>query len=378
MSRYVLAASLLGLWVALAAAQETVPPSTGDAPATVGAKTSPRRAKLSSEHCAECHPAIVKEWSETMHRNSTLDRDPLFRVMHAKAQKVLGEKANQKCSNCHYPPWAGIGVTVDVPVEGVSCVVCHEIAPGHPDERLAGKRVARLAVKAPRGVAPEEAVCLRCHEDLSSPAGHPVCTTGAEADDAMAGLCVDCHMPSAEGPPTEGSDSDTHRSHRFPGSRDAAMLASAVRLSVAVKGSGGDRKIEVTVESGDVGHDVPTGTPMRSLVLRVEALDEKSTVIWRNAGDDPLNEDPKAVFQMIFRDDEGRGPVPPFMSRKAGEDRRLDAGGERVVSYPLPPKTAKVRALLEYHLAPAALLEAAGLPPEARQPRVIARAQADL
>jgi hypothetical protein len=66
--------------------------------------------------------------------------------------------------------------------------------------------------------------------------------------------CQDCHMP-------EGA-------HSFPGAHDPQLVASAIEVRVR---RDPDRSIEASLWTQNVGHDVPTGDPFRSLVLHLAA-----------------------------------------------------------------------------------------------------------
>lgn len=346
----------------------------GEAEATAPAPPPPR-ATLSAEGCAACHPAIADEWRASMHAQSTKETDPLYRAMVAKAEATLGEKARAGCSRCHYPEWAGAPPEAGVVVEGVSCVVCHVLAPKHPEERLEDGRLARLAGGDVARYGAEK-LCIQCHGTLKTPEGHPVCSTGPESDQALAGNCTDCHMAEAKGAPTKGVDKPSHASHGFPGGRSERLLRTAATVSLSFEGAGPAREIVANVEAGEVGHFVPTGTPMRSMVLTVTAFGADDVELWRNHAGAPLTEAPDALFQLVFSDREGNRPVPGFLAYGKGVDRRLRTDGPRAFRYPLPKDTKRVTAVLTYHLGPAKLLEAAGAPEAWRRPVVVAEAEA--
>ncbi len=366
------------LFLILAAAVAPRSPARAGAPAEPAPLPAPpERAQLPVARCGACHRTIVDEWRGALHAASTAETNGLYRIMQQKARAALGPPADARCSRCHYPPWAGIGQAPAVPVEGVSCIVCHEVAVGHPGKRLPDGKAARLAVP-PDAADPAEALCLSCHDVLRSPAGHPVCTTGPEAQAARAGRCVDCHMGKEAGPQRLGAAGREHRRHDFPGGRSAALLAQAVTLSlrrVAPAAGGAEAAVEAIVQTGEVGHAVPTGTPMRSLALRVVAYDAADNVLWQNAGALPTAGSPDAVFQHVFTGPNGERPVPPFLSALPGDDRRLHPGTPHILRYSVPAGTHRVTATLAYSRGPAPLLEAAGLPESERLPREMARAE---
>ena len=127
----------------------------------------------------------------------------------------------------------------------------------------------------------------------------------------------------------------------------------------------------VTIKTGDTGHSVPTGSPMRSLTLRVESAGKDRKIIWRNIHTDGLKDDPKAVFMRVFADAAGRRPVPPFMSKGPPMDNRLKAGGTRVLRYAVPAGARIMRVRLEYRLAPEKIMGAAGFSPRRMRPFLV-------
>lgn len=334
----------------------------------------PDYALRDSTDCSNCHGTIVSEWRNSLHARSTYERDPLYRVMRQKALRAMGDSAERACSVCHYPPWADKLRAAGVPgkdIEGVGCTVCHRVHAKHPDETLARGKHAVFATVVP-GVDGPDGLCLTCHAELKNAAGHPVCTTGAEAREVAAGTCVSCHMAKAAGPGTNSSGANDHRSHRFSSAYDAKILKTAAKLELAVQMDAGTRYLMVSVKAGAIGHSLPTGTPMRSVVLRVEALDDEFAVIWKNVDQDPLKEDPDAVFARVFQDKDGNRPVPPFLAVGPGTDTRIVPGEIRRLRYAIPDGARSARATLLYSRGPAKLLNAAGLPESALKPTVIA------
>jgi hypothetical protein len=336
-------------------------------PAHAPPAAAPRRAAT----CGRCHAAIFADWQASFHARSTAETNPLYRALLGRARGVLGEQADAACSRCHTPAAAdGSGTAT----EGVTCVVCHLVPAGHPDERLPGGRRTRLAGGGD-GPGGATATCLVCHDVLASPEGHPVCSTGPEARAAGAGDCVDCHMPERKGPPVAGADARSHAGHGFPASRSPEVLREAATLTLSFGEGAGGRTVDVTVTAGEVGHAVPTGAPLRSLVLTVSALDADGKELWRNHAGEPLTQAPEALFQHVLSDAQGNRPVPAFLAHGPGDDRRLAPGTPRLVRYPLPAGAGTVRAVLTYHLAPAPLLAAAEAPPEWSTPVVVAAAE---
>jgi hypothetical protein len=307
-----------------------------------------------------------------MHGNSTLDKDPVYALMFAKAKAAVGDKVEKSCMKCHNPY---LNPTSDMQVssaEGVTCVVCHALAEVHP---ASAPSAVLDPTRSPKGLA--QTLCLSCHAERKTGKGVPICITGSENEHAGAAMCVDCHMPLKDGPPSMGSKEPQHRSHEFPGGHDPALVASAATLEVVIDKD--KNEIVATIKPAALGHSLPTGNPMRHIILNVVASDAKGAELWRNrpAGD-PLLKDRDSVFMRAFANAEGKSPVPPFASQGEPSDNRLLAGEPRELRYPLPKGAAKLSATLHYHLAPAKILEEAKAPPHWIAPVEIAKVEVEL
>ena len=350
---------------------ELVAPSTaraafaGEAAPTEPVAGMPPWAHRPAEDCARCHTSIAEEWRSSMHAHSTAAADPLYRALLGRALEKLGPKAEKRCSGCHYPDWREIAEANHVEIEGVTCVVCHEVHPRHPEQTIPWTFARRHPDHAG-----STGLCLSCHAELAAPDGRPVCTTGDEAK-AVAGDCVDCHMESADGLVTIGREESTHASHRMRGGHWPEMVRLAASVKLEVRGDGAASEVVLTVEAGELGHAFPTGTPLRSAVARVEAFDAAGASIWRNAPENPYEAPPGALFARLFPGPDGKNPVPPFATSAKPVDTRLEPEGSRVLRYPLPRKAARLRAWLEYRLAPGPLLERIGAPDAWRKAIVV-------
>lgn len=324
----------------------------------------------SAEACESCHPVIVSEWRESMHARSTAKADPIYALVRGMADETLGDKA-KACQGCHYASASAPDELADAGDVGVTCAVCHRLADGHPSATLASGRHSELA-REHEGDRSAQGVCLSCHAELRTGAGVPVCTTGEETALAKAGPCIDCHMAASPGAPSTSKKVETHRSHRFPGGHVPDFLRAAATIGVARI----NKEVVVNVTHAKAGHAVPTGNPLRFLVARVEQLDASGAVIWTNIEGDAMPPlDSGAVFMKVFASADGKKPVPPFRSSGPPTDSRLAPGADKELRYPLAEKAAKVRAVLEYHLAPRAILDGAKLSTE---PAIMDRRELEL
>jgi hypothetical protein len=222
------------------------------------------------------------------------------------------------CAACHVPAPAarpGMAYAVDpnlvsgVEAEGVFCEFCHKIgdvtlnpSTGLPYPNMPGvlslrlyrpeegqqlffgnfddvsRRVSYLPLEE------ESAFCSPCHfgafwdtvvynsfgEWLASPYSDP----------ENGQTCQDCHMPLVDYdyfvfPENGGLIRDRSRifGHRMPGAMDEELLQNAVSMTATAQLEGDTVVVQVEVANDQTGHHVPTDSPLRHLILLVEATD---------------------------------------------------------------------------------------------------------
>jgi hypothetical protein len=137
----------------------------------------------------------------------------------------------------------------------------------------------------------ESAFCAPCHfgvfwdtvvynsygEWLDSPYGDPS-FEGART-------CQQCHMPAPTmvngepitnvAPEAGGIERDpmTIHAHTFPGAASPELLQNAVTMEVQARRAEDAVVVEVTITNDQTGHHVPTDSPLRQMILLVEAVD---------------------------------------------------------------------------------------------------------
>jgi hypothetical protein len=232
------------------------------------------------------------------------------------------------CGACHTPaaavnsPYAtDPTILAGVAAEGVPCDFCHKVwdvrldlATGLPYPNMPG--VLSYEFRRPEedhqffagpfdDVAPGEDTfsplqrqsqfCAACHfgvfwgteiynsfgEWLASPYSDP--ETGK--------TCQDCHMPplgaATFARPDKGGlarDPTTIYSHRMPGAADEFLLQNAVTLTVAVNLQHQHVVVTVDLFNDKTGHHVPTDSPLRHMILLVEATDEQGRALEQLSG----------------------------------------------------------------------------------------------
>jgi hypothetical protein len=141
----------------------------------------------------------------------------------------------------------------------------------------------------------ESQYCAPCHsakfwdieiynsygEWLASPYSHP----GSKI------TCQDCHMPSnltdrfarfEEG--GKRRDPGTIFSHRMPGAANKELLQNAVTLTAAAELRQDSLTVSVKIFNDQTGHHVPTGSPLRQMILIVQAADEQGSSLVQRDG----------------------------------------------------------------------------------------------
>lgn len=257
-------------------------------PVTIG----PAPAELTGTRpadCEPCHAEIVSEWRSSMHARAWTD--PIF-------QNEYRVEPHPSCRGCHAPGSPADQIPVTGPGrDGISCAVCHMRAQtifGAPVRTASGRASDDHAhsdgahpVRALPRLATSE-FCAPCHQ-FHFPAVDPNASgdhdgTGydpnlwlqdtynewtrsqAAADGRQ---CQDCHMsPTASGNDRSRAGQGTHRSHRFAGMRDPALLARSVDVQVAATHMSDHILVRMYIRGADIGHALPTGDMFRQLVVQ--------------------------------------------------------------------------------------------------------------
>jgi hypothetical protein len=224
------------------------------------------------------------------------------------------------CATCHIPvaaAYPGKAYAGDpnnlqgIESEGVFCEFCHKIGEvvlnsdtGLPYPNMPG--VLSMRLYRPEGedqlffgnfddvtrrvsylpLVEESAYCAACHygvfwdeviynsygEWLESPYSDP--ETGK--------TCQDCHMPTVDYDyfvyPEKGGLTRDHSlifSHKMPGASDEAFLQDAATMNVQTQLIAGELLVTVEIVNDNTGHHIPTDSPLRNMLLLLQASDEQ-------------------------------------------------------------------------------------------------------
>jgi hypothetical protein len=395
-----------------------------------------------SEVCKTCHQDIYRQWSKSMHAQSTALSDPIHATFY---KMVVGDpteegvlhKASGKypvCLQCHAPNAARDKTTkLDANVaysEGVNCVACHTLASYKGIQGEGGK--LRLGLKA-----------YEVSDQIQAPAGfnRGLQKLKASGDDLFGGVvsgddfgqkpnphlgepvdfqgksipalpmegnptlmktndaCMGCHdqRNNPQGVPLclTGSEytmsksdvnclschmpiSDGIADHSMGGGHNLGILKRAVVFDVTTETQGGKLLATVLLKNQQP-HSLPTGAPFRNIYMKLTAYDASGEVVWENAEGHPGDADPQAYLVYALADDAGK-PAPPPTATKLGKDTRLKPHETRTLVYEIPADgVALVRGELYYNLLWPKLVEKfSHLPEEVTDPVLIAEAETEI
>jgi hypothetical protein len=229
------------------------------------------------DDCTDCHDEVTAEWSASAHR-AAFTNDLFQNEWHLHGDPW--------CVRCHAPAAdasapAGVAAT-----DGISCAVCHVIEGVIVSSRVSGEAPHDVRADPAFGT---EAQCAG-HSVAFPPSvrvapGQALQDTISEWQRSGApGACQDCHMPlrgdlDASSVVPSGRP---HRSHLFPGARDDALLSSSLRVTATARCVNGRTRVELRLEAGAVGHDVPTGDVFRRLEVSAALRARPATRLLRN------------------------------------------------------------------------------------------------
>ncbi len=292
------------------------------------------------------------------------DKDGNCATCHAPQASKLPPNKNCGWSGCHselttsrseeIPPSVNPTGLTGTAAEGISCDFCHKIGnvrvdkeTGLPDPEMPGILSLRLyrpeadqqfffgtvddVTRDNDSYLPfmsESRFCAGCHfgqfgqttiynsygEWLDSPYSDP--ETGQ--------TCQDCHMPSldverfvfAEKGGLARSSGHVH-THHMPGADDEAYLQNAVSMTTTVTIDQDELLVGVSVINDKTGHHVPTGVPLRQIMLVVEVRDMSDELLTLTSGDvlpdwaGDYRGQPGRGYAKILQDD-STGELPAF------------------------------------------------------------------
>ena len=334
-----------------------VPPA-----AAVGKLPTPASAEL----CGRCHRAIRDSWATSAHANAMTS--PVFLDAFDAAENEFGVEARKICLGCHAPASGLLGDTDlarKVSWEGVTCDYCHSIREVK-DEGPNPKAVvqfgnvksgpSRNSVSPAHGTAYSSVhtsalLCAVCHE-YKNAGGFSVVTTYSEWKASPSGKgdleCQQCHMELVKGsvvePRVRRESSHLVNLHAMPGSHSVSHLNKALTAKLTASRNGRTIDVAVTVKNEGAGHFLPTGSPMRQVILEVRAT---------SAGVTTGTE--KRIYTRVLADAEGKTIEKEYVAflkaAKVVSDTRLapDETRSETFSFKVPSgQSARIDAIFFY------------------------------
>ena len=230
------------------------------------------------------------------------------------------------CAVCHLPtltaensPYADPNQASGLDGRGTHCDFCHKIAAvvlapqtGEPYENRSGVlsiELMRPALDSDLVFGPyddvdfgrdtylplmrQSEICAPCH--AASFWGVPIYESFSEWRSstyaAEGQTCQGCHMrpdgvTTNFAPRRGGVERDPHTiaTHGFPGASAEALLRDTAELGVTAEWDGDHVVVEVEIENAKAGHHLPTGSPLRQVLLMVTATDEQGQALRLQTG----------------------------------------------------------------------------------------------
>ncbi len=222
--------------------------------------------------CKSCHPAIWREWENSMHAKAWVDE-----IYQAAASQIPDRET--KCDQCHAPEPILITGVGKIPKlrdkhreAGVSCLVCHLDAQGAMHGPPASAETYfHTNVTNPTYTDPTR-LCSTCHGQPSVPEHDQVSSFLSSKFAEKEYSCATCHMPVVKRLQSTASyESIKGRKHTWRGSRSVAQLKRAASLQLEYASG----RVSVSIQS-KTGHVLPGGT-LRTLILEVARLTPDGT-----------------------------------------------------------------------------------------------------
>ena len=155
-----------------------------------------------------------------------------------------------------------------------------DVAPGE-DTYSPVQRESRFCAPCHFGVFWDTVVYNSFGEWLESPYSDPL--NGKS--------CQDCHMPPLGNTffaiPEQGGvkrDPQTIFSHYMPGASDQDLMQDALSMDVSADRDQNRVMVTVLLTNDNTGHHIPTDSPLRQMILLVEARDADGNALLQTAG----------------------------------------------------------------------------------------------
>jgi hypothetical protein len=307
--------------------------------------------------CTYCHQDRYNEWSHSMHALSV--SDPIFQAAYLRALES-DPKYRSFCLTCHSPTTRitnDFNLTKSISVEGISCSFCHSVtavennnftfSPNNPMQGPYNDSTTDAHASSYSALHTTSEFCAGCHEFSIN--GVPISQTYSEwkaSPDAAEGKqCQDCHMETKSGIAAKGGPiRDKVYQHFWYGGHTGQFLQNAFQIATSIQRTGNMVNVTLNITNHNVGHMIPSGLPMRKVVLDFNATDEQGQVLFSD----------QRVYAKTLVDQYGNEATDFWKAVSIAKDNRFKPGENRieVFEFDVPNGTGRVdtQATLTYQL----------------------------
>ena len=253
-----------------------------------------------SEQCGQCHKQLYEDWRHSLHADSS--GNAVFHSAYLQVYFEQGERARAACLSCHAPvAYFNNDPKLTQPIsrEGVSCDFCHSIAealPGTPDGpqfrfEFGGIKQGPLTgvdssahKTRTNGLYRQSRFCKGCHEQ-TSPNGIAMIATYSEWEASPyfdRGItCQKCHMEPVSGktvaPEVKKTLGNRISNHDIAAGHSLSKRRKALDIKIAGLQTFKNRiTVQVDLTNTGAGHKMPTGLPVKKIILEVTVEDVES------------------------------------------------------------------------------------------------------
>ncbi|MCF8719342.1 cytochrome c family protein [Nitrospina gracilis] len=246
-----------------------------------------------SAQCGRCHEDLYRQWQTSLHAKAA--SNAVFQAAYMQVFFQRGEEIRKRCLTCHAPVSLihnDLKLRQPLSQESINCDFCHSIS--HTVSEYTGgfnylfdfgltKQGPSAGGTSPAHKIRENPLykssrfCRECHE-LEEESGFKLIETYSEwkaSPYAEEGTeCQDCHMEPAPGDVVRGKPGSgpgkTIRNHGFAGGHSLSKRREAVEVNIEnIRTFRNKVEVEVTVRNKGAGHKIPTGLPLKKIILEV-------------------------------------------------------------------------------------------------------------
>jgi hypothetical protein len=320
--------------------------------------------------CKGCHPIIVNEFENSMHKKSTIKEDKIHKAIWDK--HPLKKKGDYTCAKCHTPNGSHSGIT---------CLSCHTITNikkhSKENENIYEKRdkylySAQKGMEDKKVVYKEESswlglftktvgspyhdidytnkifyngeVCMGCHSHKKNSHGLNVCKTGNKGVRENGDNCITCHMPKVEGSATNIRISKKHAFHGFAGVINKPELLS--------------KYIDIDYKNSNNGFDIIIHNKApHNLMLQPLRVAQLRVTLTRDGKTENLK-----VHNFVRILGTKSKPSMPWLATKVLKDTMINPNEERVIHFNKELKKGdKIEAILGFYIVNPKMIKKLGL-----------------